>query len=339
MRVRSKAEENKVRLGRRELITLIAGAAATWPRAVRAQQQWEPGRVYRIGFLIPTSRKTPVVDVLFDELRINGLVEGQNLLVIPGSFGVQNDQLAGVAASLVRASPDVIVCGPELPIRALQKLTQTIPLIGMTEDMVGEGLVASLARPGGNTTGVSLLSPELDGKRQEILLEAVPGLHKLAILADANVTKPAHLKQLEEAARGRGIEPLVRGVAKREDVIPAVKEVKAAGAEAINFLATPLFSVNVVDFIAQVRDLWLASIYQWPEDAEDGALIAYGPRYSEMYRLRARLVTKVLQGTKPADIPVEQPTKFELVFNLKTAKAIGVNVPNSLLLRADQVIE
>jgi putative tryptophan/tyrosine transport system substrate-binding protein len=338
MRAGSQRGGNKVRVSRRELVALIAGAAAAWPRAARAQD-WERDRVYRIGFLTPTPRKTPVVDALFDELRINGLVEGQNLQVTPGSFEVQNDQLPTVAASFVAASPDVIICGPELPIRALQKLTQTIPLIGMTEDMVGEGLVASLARPGGNTTGISLLSPELDGKRQEILLEAVPSLRKLAILADANVTKPAHLKELEEAARSRGVEPLVRGVAKREDVIAAVKEVKSAGAEGINFLATPLFSVNAADFISQVRELGLASIYQWPEDAEDGALSAYGPRYSEMYRLRARLLMKVLRGAKPADIPVEQPAKFELIFNLKTAKAIGLNVPSSLLLRADKVIE
>jgi putative tryptophan/tyrosine transport system substrate-binding protein len=337
MRVSSQGGGDQVRLGRRELIALIGGAAAAWPRAARAQD-WERDRIYKVAFLLPTPRQERVVAALLDELRINGLVEGQNLQVIDG-FGISFDQVPTVAASIVAASPDAIVCGPEVPIRALQKLTQTIPIIGMTEDMVGEGLVASLARPGGNTTGVSLLSPELDGKRQEILLEAVPGLRKLAILADARVTKPSHLQQLEEAARSRGVEPLVRGVAKRDDVIPAIKEVQAAGAQAINFLATPLFSVNAVNFIAQVRDSRLASIYQWPEDAEDGALIAYGPRYSEMYRLRARLVVKVLRGTKPADIPVEQPAKFELVFNLKSAKAIGVNVPNSLLLRADQVIE
>jgi len=271
-------------------------------------------------------------------LRINGLVEGQNLQIVDG-FGVSFDRIPTVAASIIAASPDVIVCGSEVPIRALQKLTKTIPLIGMTEDMVGEGLVASLPRPGGNTTGISLLTPELDGKRQEILLEAIPGLRKLAILADARVTKPEHLAQLEEAARSRGVEPLVRSVGKRDDVVAAIKDVQATGASTINFLATPLFSVNAVNFISQVSDLKLASIYQWPEDAEERALSAYGPRYGEMYRLRARLVMKVLNGAKPADIPVEQPAKFELVFNLKTAKAIGIKVPSSLLLRADEVIE
>jgi putative tryptophan/tyrosine transport system substrate-binding protein len=323
---------------RRKVLGIIGGAAIAWPFAARAED-WERDRVYRLGFLLPTPRQAPVVAALFDELRVNGLIEGQNLLVIGNGFGVAYDQVPRLAASVIAASPDVIVTGPELPIRTLQKLTQTIPLVGMTEDMVGEGLVASLARPGGNTTGVSLLSPELDGKRQEILLEAVPGLRKLAILADANVTKPAHLKQLEDAARSRGVEALVRGVAKRDEVIPAIKDVQAAGAQAINFLATPIFSVDAAAFIAEVRASRLASIYQWPEDAEDGALVAYGPRYSEMYRLRARLVMKVLRGTKPADIPVEQPAKFELVFNLKTAKAVGVDVPSSLLLRADKVIE
>jgi putative tryptophan/tyrosine transport system substrate-binding protein len=329
----------KAGLNRRNFLGLFAGTVAGWPLSARAQG-WEPGRVYKVGFLLPTPRQTPVVDALFDEFRINGLIEGQNLVVLAQGMGVPvDDKFDSIAASLVAESPDVIVCGPELPIRALQKLTQTIPLIGMSEDMVGEGLVSSLARPGGNTTGISILSPELDGKRQEILLEAVPGMHKLAVLADANVTKPAHLKQLEEAARSRGVEPLVRGVKKRDEVVPAIKDVKAAGAAAINFLATPLFSVSAADFISKVGELGLASIYQWPEDAEEGAFSAYGPRYSEMYRERARLVMKVLHGAKPADIPVEQPAKFELIFNLKTAKAIGVNVPSSLLLRADKVIE
>ena len=321
---------------RRDVIAALAGAIA-WPRAARAED-WEPGRIYRVGFLIPTPRSDRVLAALFDELRIHGLIEGQNLLVPGDGFGVSFDRVPKVAAALVAASPDVIATGPESPIRELQKLTQTIPLVGMTEDMVGEGLVQTLARPGGNTIGISLLSPELDGKRQEILLEAAPGLRKLAIFADANVTKAAHLQELEEAAHSRGVEPLVRQVAKRDDVIPAMKDAKAAGAEAI-FLATPLFSVNALNFVTQVRELRLPSIYQWPEDAEDGALSAYGPRYSEMYRLRARLMMKVLHGTKPADIPVEQPAKFELVINLKTAKAIGLDVANSLLLRADKVIE
>ena len=321
---------------RREFLSLIGGATAVWPLAARAQ---EPGRTYRIGFLFPTLRGSPPVVAFFDELRLNGFVEGQNLIVIPGGFGVPNDQIASVAASVVAASPDVIDAGPELPLRALQKLTRTIPLIGMTEDMVAEGFAASLARPGGNITGISLLTPELDGKRQEILIEAVPGVRKIAVLADSNVTTPAHLQQLQQATQSHGVEALVRGVAKRDDVISAIDDVKSSGAQAINFLATPMFSVNAANFIQHVTALRLPSIYQWPEDAEDGALIGYGPRITDMYRERARLTAKVLRGAKPSDIPVEQPARFELVINLQAAKAIGHDVPAGLVARADKVIE
>jgi len=209
----------------------------------------------------------------------------------------------------------------------------------MSEDMVEAGLVASLARPGGNITGLSLLSPELDGKRQEILIEAVPGVRKIAVLADSNVAEPTHLQKIQKAAQGRGIEALVRGVAKRDDVISAINDSKASGAQAINFLATPMFSVDAADFIRHITTLRLPSIYQWPEDAEDGALIGYGPHFGGKYCERARITAKVLRGTKPADIPVEQPTRFELIINLKTAKAIGHELPSGLLLRADKVIE
>jgi ABC transporter substrate binding protein len=172
---------------RREFITLLGGAAAAWPLAAWAQQS---DRTYRLGFLIPTSRQTPAVAAFFDELRLNGFIEGQNLTIVPGGFDVRNEELAGRAAALVKAAPDAIVAGPELPVHALLEVTRTVPLIGMTEDMVAAGLAASLARPGGNITGISLLSP--DGKRQDILMEAVPGARRMAVLADANVTPPQH---------------------------------------------------------------------------------------------------------------------------------------------------
>src|SRR5437764_8106786 len=157
---------------RREFITLLGGAAAAWPLATQAQ---DPGRTYRLGFLNPSPRQASPMLALFDELRLNGFIEGQNLLVLPGGFEVGNDNLPELAAVLVKAAPDAIVAGPALVLRAVQSVTSTIPIIGMTEDMVAEGLVASFARPGGNITGISLLSPELDGKRQEILIAAVSG--------------------------------------------------------------------------------------------------------------------------------------------------------------------
>lgn len=319
---------------RRDFIKAVTGSALAWPLAARAQ---EPDRTYRIGFLTPASRES--YGVLFDELHFNGFIEGQNLVVVVAAFGIRNDQISSAVTSLVAASPDVIVGGPELPLRALQQATRTIPVIGMTEDMVGEGLVASLARPGGNITGISLLSPELDGKRQQILIEAVPGVRKIAMLADSNVALPGHLKELEDTARGHGVEAVVRGVAKREEVIATIKDVKAAGIQAINFLATPLFSLNNAEVIAEVTALRLPSIYQWPEDAEDGALIAYGPRFADTFRARARMIAKILRGAKAVDIPVEQPDRFELVINLKTAKEIGQKVPISVLQLADKVVE
>src|SRR5436190_22146196 len=168
----------------------IAGiGAAAWPLGAQAQ---EPGRIYRLGFLHASPRHAGPMLALFDELRLNGFVEGQNLEVLPGGFEVGNDHLAELAAALVRAAPDAIISGPAPPLRALQAVTRTIPLIGMSEDMVGEGLVASLAHPGGNITGISLLSPELDGKRQEILIEAVPGARRIAAMADSRSTPPYH---------------------------------------------------------------------------------------------------------------------------------------------------
>ena len=323
------------RLNRRELGGLLAGAALA-PVAAVAQER---GRIYRLGAMIPVGRETPGVMAFFDEMRLFGFVEGQNLTVLPNGFGVRNDELIERAEVLVRAAPDVIISGPDNYTRALQQLTRTIPLIAMTEDMVRAGLVASLARPGGNTTGISLLSPELDGKRQDLLIEAVLGLRKLATLADSTVTPPTHLDSLQDAARRRAIDMSIFGVATREEVVPAIEAATASGAQALNLLATPLFSVNNRAFLGRIVALRVPAMHQWPESAEDGGLMGYGPRFTQTFRQRARIVTRILHGAKPADIPVEQPTHFELVINLKTAKAIGHEVPAGLVLRADKVIE
>ena len=320
---------------RRTFLGLLGGAATFAPFAVRAQ---EPGRVYRIGFLISTRQQEPRVVAFFDELRLNGFIEGKNLTIIDGSFE-SRDQLTERAAAMVKAAPDALVGGPELQLRALQAATKTIPLIGMNEDMVAEGFVPSLARPGGNITGISLLSPELDDKRQGILMEAVPGARRMAALSDSRVAQPDHLQTLQDAARRRGVELSVFGVAGPEGIVPAINAAKTAGAEALNFLATPLFSVNSRVVFERVAALRIPAVYQWAEMAEDGGLMAYGARFTDVFRQRARMLVKVLRGAKPADIPVEQPTRFELVINLKTAKAIGHEVPAGLVLRADKVIE
>jgi putative ABC transport system substrate-binding protein len=321
---------------RRQFLAMLGGAAAITPFAAGAQ---EPGRIYRLGGLIPAERTMPAIAAFFDELRLNGFVEGRNLTVLPGGFDIQPDKLDEKSAALVKAAPDAIISGPDQYTRALQKATSTIPLIAMSEDMVAEGLVASLARPGGNTTGISLLSPQLDGKRQDLLIEAVPGVRRIAALADSKVTPQQHLQELQNAARARGVELTIFGAATREQVVPAIDAAKASGIKALIFLSSPLFTVNARAFIEHVAKLRLPAMHQWPEMAEEGALMAYGTRFTEVFRQRARQVVKVLRGTKPADIPVEQPTRFELVINLKTAKAIGHEIPAGLVLRADKVIE
>jgi putative tryptophan/tyrosine transport system substrate-binding protein len=320
---------------RREFITLLGGAAA-WPLAAQSQ---EAGRVYRLGAMIPVGRETPAIVAFFDEMRFFGFVEGKNLAVLPNGFGVRNDELAERAKALVDAAPDVIMSGPDNYTRVLQQATRTIPLVAMTEDMVRAGFVDSLARPSSNITGISLLSPELDGKRQEILVEAVPTARKMAALADSTVTPQGHLDSLQDAARGRGVELLVFGVARRDDIATAINAAKAGGAQAINLLASPLFTVDPRDLIGRIASLRLPAMHQWPEIAEEGGLMGYGPRFTQVFRQRARQVARILRGAKPSDIPVEQPTHFELVVNVKTAQSIGHEIPAALVLRADKVIE
>src|SRR5947209_3656232 len=208
---------------RREFMTLLGGAALV-PLRVRAQ---ELARTYRLGFLIPAGRDTPAIAGFLDELRLNGFIEGQNLTVIWGDFNVPTNELAERAAALVKAAPDAIVAGPELPLRTLQAATQTVPLIGMTEDMVASGLVATLAWPGGNTTGISLLSPELDGKRQDILIEAAPAAHRIAIVSDARTTQADHVQVLQQGARSHGVEASHFGVSGPDEIRPAILEAKA----------------------------------------------------------------------------------------------------------------
>ncbi len=323
---------------RRAFLGLI-GTAAAWAFAARAQ---DAGRVYRLGFMIPAGRESPAIAAFLDELRLNGFAEGQNVAVIWDDLDLPGDELAERATTMVKAAPDAIIAGP-LPLRALQAVTRTVPIVGMTEDLVGEGLVTSLARPGGNITGISLLSPELDGKRQDILIEAVQGARRIAVLADSNLTSPRHLEKLKAAARARSVELSVFTASRPEEIVTAIHAAKASGAMAVNFLASPLFSVpgspNSRFVIERIAELRLPAIYQWPETAEQGGMAGYGPRFTQIYRQRARMVVKVLRGIKPADIPVEQPTNFELVINLKAAKAIGHDIPTGLLLRADEVIE
>jgi putative ABC transport system substrate-binding protein len=322
---------------RREFLGVLGGAVgAAWPVAIYAQ---EADRKYRLGLLVPAPRQSPAVVAFFDEMRANGFAEGQNLIVSFGGFDVRNEQIREGVKAVIASSPDAIVVGPELYARALQAETKTIPILSMSEDLVGAGLAASLARPGGNVTGISLLSPELDDKRQGLLMEAVPGAQRIATLVDAGITPAHHLDALRASAKSRGVELTFYPIKKADEIGDALEAAKSKGAEAVNVLATALFFTNGRRIIDQTAMLRLPAIFQWPEMADQGGLLGYGPPFAEVYRQRARQVVKVLRGAKPSEIPVEQPVKFELVINLKTAKAIGREVPAGMVLRADRLIE
>jgi putative ABC transport system substrate-binding protein len=321
---------------RREFITLVAGAFVEWPFASIAQ---EAGRIYRFGFLLPFARDAPASLRRIDELRRRGFIEGQNLTIYHRDFGPHVDLISQYAAELVKAQVDVIETAGSVATRAAQQATKTIPIIGVAEDMVGEGLVDSLARPNSNTTGVSILATELDGKRQEILIEAVPGLRRMAALADTNATPDAKLNALQEAARIRSIELSIHRIARSEEIAAAIDMAQALGAMALNVLASPMLFANRQLIMDRVSVLRLPAIYQWAEMGEEGGFAAYGSRITQIPEITARQAVMLFRGTKVADIPVEQPTKFELVINLKTANALGVTVPPALLNRADEVIE
>ena len=240
---------------------------------------------------------------------------------------------------ILQAAPDAITTGGDFIARAFQKATQSIPLIVMTEDMVAAGFAASLAQPGSNITGISLMSSDLDGKRQVILIEAVPGARRIAALADSNVASLEYLKIMEESARNHGKELLVVHAASASDLVPAINDASSRGAAALNVLSSPMLHLNRHVIITRATEVGLPAIYQWPETAEEGGLLGYGPSFIDVFRQRARMVAKVLRGAKPSDLPIEQPTKFKLAINLKTAKAISCAIPTGLTLRADEVIE
>jgi putative tryptophan/tyrosine transport system substrate-binding protein len=268
---------------RREFIALVGGAAAGpaffWPLATHAQQG---DRVRRVGALVPLPALAfaPV----FAELRQQGFVEGQNLVVDRRGFDAQYDRFPAIVAELVKAGPDAILCGGDAAIRAAQAATSNIAIVAITDDMVGAGLVRSLARPGGNTTGVSILAADLDGKRQEVLVEYLPGIRRLAALSDAQNNTPTQLQALLDSARARGVALAIHRVEREADIAAAIDAAKAGGAEALNVLASPLLYGNRRAIIARTTELRFPAIYQWPDTAEEGGLLAYGPRFAEVFQ-------------------------------------------------------
>jgi putative ABC transport system substrate-binding protein len=326
-------------IGRRKFITLVGGAAATWPRAARAQQT---GRRPTIGFLGGGARSTQHAwaDAFAQRLRELGWVEGRTVAIEYRWGEGRNDRYDEFAAEFVRLKVDVIYAGGTEPALAAKRATSVIPIVfPTTGNPVSSGLVASLARPGGNVTGISNLSTDLDAKRLELLREILPALGHLAVLFNANYSiHEQELAEVNSAARALGIEVLPSPVRGADDIMLSLESLKGR-AQALYVIGDPLMNTHRLRINIFALAGNLPSMYVQREYVEMGGLLSYGPNYPDLNRRAAEYVDKILRGTKPADLPVEQPTKFHLAINMITARALGITVPPMLLARADEVIE
>jgi putative ABC transport system substrate-binding protein len=270
-------------------------------------------------------------------MKAIGWEERRNIRFLVVLTEGSDDRAPALAGELIGKNVDVIITFGNPLIQASQRATETIPIVGMADDMVGSGLADSMARPGRNTTGVSILASELDVKRLEILHEFVPQTRRIGVLADP--TTISTRAQLTGAARDLDLELVLLEAQSPEEVNRSLDAIAAAKVGAVNVLASPpLFAARHL-IMEQMRATRMPAIYQWPETAEEGGLLAYGPRLLLCYRHVVSLVDKVLRGAMPAELPIEQPFKFELVVNLNTASAIGLTIPSALLLRSDEVID
>ena len=325
---------------RRTFIGVIAGGLLAAPLAARAQQA---AKVPGIGFLgnSTAALEANLVGPFREGLRELGYVEGRNILIEYRWAEGKYERFPALIAELIALKVDVIVTAGTPASLAVKKATTSIPLVMVAVgDPIGVGLVASLARPGGNSTGLTSIAPELEGKRLELLREVVPKLSHIAVLW--NPDNPFHagsLKETRAAAQVLGIKVQLLGIRVSEEFPAAFAAILKERAGALLVLADRLFLHNrarIVDFEAKHR---LPGVYAYRELVEAGGLMSFGPSYAGMHRRAAYYVDRILKGAKPADLPVEQPTKFELMINLKTAKALGLTIPPSVLQRADQIIQ
>jgi putative ABC transport system substrate-binding protein len=323
---------------RRELIAVLGGSAATWPLAARAQQA---GKLPTIGFLAASpSIESQRVAAFVQRLRELAWIDGRNLAIEYRWAEGRNERYTEAAAELVRLKVDVIVTVATPATLAAKQATSVIPIVfGAASDPVGTGLVESLGRPGGNITGLSNQITDIGGKKLEFLREVVPSLRRLAILA--NVGNPAVVLEMGEAqaaARKLGLKVTTSEIRRAEDIAPAFDALKGR-ADALYVCTDPLLNTHRIRVNTLALAARLPTIHGFREWVEAGGLMSYGPNLPDLLRRAADYVDKILRGAKPSDIPVEQPTKFDFVINLTTAKALGLTIPESFLLRADEVIE
>jgi len=330
-------------ISRRAFISSLAGGLLAAPRAAEAQA---PAKVAGIGWmsLATSTAPAPFLECFRQGMRDLGYVEGQHFVLEARYTGGKNELLPEQVADLERVGVDVIVAGPFAALRAAKQTTSRIPII-MTPsaDPVVAGIVQSLTHPGGNVTGITEMAPQLTPKRLELLRQIVPTLSRVAILWQPGTlseeTFKQMLKETKATARSLGVQLQVVEATAVADFDAAFSAMVRERTEALIVLVNPMFNVQRRHIIERAANHRLPAIYEWMEFAGSGGLISYGADVCDIYRRAAGFVDKILKGAKPADLPIEQPTRFELVINLKTAKALGLTIPPSLLLRADEVIQ
>ncbi len=318
-------------LNRREFITLLGGAVA-WPLGARAQQA---GKLPTIGLL-----QSQLTAAFVQRLRELGWIEGRTVAIEYRWAEGRSERFAQFAAEFVRLKVDVILTHNTPPVLAAKQATSIIPIVFATAaDPVGTGVVASLAQPGGNVTGLSSQTTDLAGKRIELLREVVPGLRRLAILANPdNSYVASEVREVQAAARTLGLEVDLFEIRQAQDIARVFEGIKGR-AEALNILPDPLLFTHRLRINTLALGARLPTMHTLREYVEASGLISYGPNWPDQWRRAADYIDKILRGAKPADIPVEQPTKFDLIINLTTAKALGLTIPEPFLLRANELIE
>jgi putative ABC transport system substrate-binding protein len=324
---------------RREFITLLGGAAAAWPVAVRAQQAGKLPTIGYFGASVAVS-ESPWTSAFVQRLRELGGIEGRTIVIEYRWAEGRADRAAEIAAEFVRLKVDIIVTTATPPTIAAKRATSVIPIVfAVAGDPVGTGLVASLARPGGNVTGLSLQATDLAGKRIELLREVMPGLRRLAIMGNVgNSQVVLEMGEVQAAARTLGLDVITSEIRRAEDIAPAFEAFKGR-ADALFVVLDPVISSNRLPINTFALRARLPTMHGVRDLVDAAGLMSYGPNFPDLFRRSAGLVDKILHGVKPAEIPVEQPTKFDLIINLKTAKELGLEVPPTLLARADEVIE
>lgn len=321
---------------RRELLIALGACALAAPLSSIAQQQ----TAHRIGILFTFSKSHPSLQAFLQELRRLGYIEGQNVSIINRITDGNLELLPALAAELVAEKVDVIFASNTNSVQAARQATSSIPIVfAVVSDPVGSGFVASLGRPGGNITGTASVNRELSAKRLQILKEAFPKTSRVAVLITDEPQVAPQLEQVREAAKHLGMNILTTQAMSRDEIESAHKLLRTWRSDSIYVIDSAANTNNrkmLAELAAQLR---LPAIYPQSLYVDAGGLISYGANFVELYRRAAQYVDKILKGAKPSDLPVEQPTKFELVFNLNTAKAQGIKIPQTLLQRADRVIE